>query len=235
MDDGPHLDALGSPVSPAEGEGVPRPPDAPEAPEVGSQGPSRPDSPVELRTAGAVTGVSFPQRTIELVVIPYEEEALVPHRGRMIREVIARGAFDGIERRANRVRVNYQHDWTELRHVLGKALAFYPSRQEGLVARLKIVRGDDGDMALHRADEGVLDASAGFAVMPGGESWPQRELRRLTRLFLDHVALTPEPAYQGATVLAVRSQEEPPPPASATPNLDQVRAWGLADRFTRCG
>jgi hypothetical protein len=128
------------------------------------------------------------------------------------------------------VRVNYQHSWEELRHVLGKALAFYPGREEGLVARLRIVPGEEGDMALHRAAEGLLDASAGFAVMPGGESWPQRGLRRLSRLFLDHVALTPDPVYQGAKVLAVRSQE-PAPPTSATPNLDEVRGWLLEDRY----
>lgn len=204
-----------------------------EVAQIASEGLSRPRGPVEERAGGTITDVSWPERTIELVVIPYEEEALVEHRGRPVREIIARGAFGALNRRPNRIRVNYHHRDDELRHVLGKAVALYPNRDEGLVARLKIVRGDDGDMALHKADDGALYGSAGFQVMPGGESWPERTLRRLTRLWLDHVALTPTPAYEGAVVTAVRSAEPELVPLSATPNLDQVRAWALEDGYAR--
>lgn len=195
--------------------------------------------PIEVRTAGVVTGVSFPERVIDLIVVPYGQEATITERGRTFREVVAPGAFDGIERRANRVRVNYQHQDTELSHLLGRVTRFFPSRTEGLVARVRIRRGPVGDDALAAADDGDLFASAGFGIMPGGESWPERSLRRLTRLFLDHVAMTPDPAYTGARVLAVRQATEPPaaspePPASATPNLDLVRSWTLERRFTRC-
>lgn len=186
--------------------------------------------PIEIRAAGTVTDVSFPQRTIDLIVMPYEQSATVEYQGRMISEIVAPGAFDGIERRANRVRVNYHHQDHELRHQLGRAVAFHPERDEGLVARLRIRPGEYGDDALTLADDGDLGASAGFGVMPGGEAWPSRGTRRLTRLFLDHVALTPTPAYQGAQVLAVRARGNLPEPI-ATPLLDQWRALQLADRY----
>lgn len=189
----------------------------------------RPRGPIEIRSTGEIVGADFEERTIEIVVIPYEQETTVPHNGRMIREVVAPGAFDGIERRAKRVRVNYQHRDDDLRFLLGKARAFYPRRPEGLVASLLIGRGDEGDMALHKAAEGVLGGSAGFGIFPGGEAWPSRNLRRLTKLFLDHVALTPTPAYPGAEVLAVRAEQ--PIPVSATPNLDLVRSWKIDDRL----
>lgn len=167
-----------------------------------------PHGPIEIRHTGTVAGVNFPERTIEIVVVPYDEPTLVEHRGRMISESVAPGAFTGIERRANRVRVNYHHQDHELRHLLGRAIKFHPSRREGLISVVHIRKGEHGDLALEAADEGDLGASGGFGLMPGGENWPDRKTRRLTRLFLDHIALTPTPAYEGAQVLAVRRESE---------------------------
>jgi HK97 family phage prohead protease len=181
-------------------------------------------SELEYRSS-EVVGVSFPKRTIELIVMPYDEPTEVEVRGQMVRESVAPGAFDGIERRANRVRVNYQHQDHELRHLLGRAMAFYPARPEGLVATVNIRKGEYGDDALDAANGGDLGASAGFGVMPGGESWPDRVTRRLTRLFLDHIALTPTPAYRGAEVIAVRKAQQAAP--AGTPNLETVRAREL--------
>jgi HK97 family phage prohead protease len=183
---------------------------------------------LEYRTATQV-GVDFPNRTIELIVMPYDSETVVEHKGRMVRESVAPGAFDGIERRANRIRVNRDHDVTR---TIGRAVVFHPSRDEGLVAELRIAQTPLGDETLTLADEEILDASAGFLPMPGGESWPSRNERRLTKLWLGHIAMTPDPAYTDARVLAVRNAQEArrgerPP----TPNLDLVRSWLLADRF----
>lgn len=186
--------------------------------------------PLEYRRAGALE-VRHPERVIELVAVPYDEETLVPHRGRMVRETIAPGAFDGVERRANRVKVNRAHD---VEDVLGRALALHPDRPEGLVAELRISRGPRGDDVLELAADGALDASIGFAPMPGGEQWNgDRSARRITRAYLGHIALTADPAYDGARVLAVRSSGPvvvPPAPARVpTPNLDRV----LAERAAR--
>ncbi len=176
-------------------------------------------------------GVDFPKRIIELVVMPYEIEALVEYQGRMIREVCAAGAFDGIERRANRIRVNRDHDVTR---TVGRAVALHPSREEGLVAEIRIAQTPLGDETLTLADEEILDASAGFLPMPGGEKWEGRNHRRLEKLWLGHIAMTPDPAYADARVLAVRDASTGPQQAPGpveTPNLDTVKGWLLADRY----
>jgi HK97 family phage prohead protease len=175
-----------------------------------------------------VTGVSFPKRTIELVVMPYETETVVPYRNRMVRETVARGAFDGIENRPSKVCVNRDHDTTRL---CGKAVSFRPSRDEGLVAEVRMSRTDLGTETLELAADGILGASAGFwpwVYDDGrlGEEWPQRDLRRLTKISLDHIAMTPTPAYADAVVLDVR---EAGTVTVATPNLDVVKGWRLAD------
>ena len=182
-------------------------------------------SELRFRTAEQI-GVSFPKRIIELVVMPYETEALVPHpsEDRMVTEVISRGSFDGIERRANRIRVNRDH---ELQRTVGRALALHPSRDEGLVAELRIARTPLGDETLTLADEECLDASAGYLPMPGGETWEARNRMRITRAWLGHIALTPDPAYESARVLAVRNAEHVEGEPVPTPNLDLVRSWRL--------
>jgi HK97 family phage prohead protease len=186
---------------------------------------------LEFRAATQL-GVSFPNRTIELVVMPYEEPALVAHGDRMVTEICSAGAFAGIERRANRVRVNRDHDLTR---TVGRAVAFHPSRSEGLIAELRIAQTPLGDETLQLADEEILDASAGFLPMPGGEVWETRSRRRLNKLWLGHIAMTPDPAYMGANVLAVRASDSPAAPGepTATPNLDVVRGWMLGDRYAR--
>lgn len=181
---------------------------------------------IEHRSAELVS-VDEPKRVITLIVMPYETPTTVAHEGRVVREIVSRGAFDGIERRANRIRVNRDH---EASRTVGRALALHPSRKEGLVGDLRIARTVLGDETLALAEEGILDASAGFLPMPGGEQWEGRSLRRLTKVWLAHIAMTPDPAYEGARVLAVR-QREAAGTLSATPNLDLVRSWRQADRY----
>ena len=173
-----------------------------------------------------LVGVSFPERTIELVVMPYDTPATVPHEGRMVSETIARGAFDGIERRANRVRVNRDH---QLERTVGRATTFHPARDEGLVAEVRIANTDLGNDTLELAADGCLDASAGFLPMTGGLRWnAARTAYTVTKAWLGHIALTPQPAYEGAKVLAVRAAElAPAATGGSTPNLDQVRSWLL--------
>jgi HK97 family phage prohead protease len=172
-----------------------------------------------------LVGVNFPDRTIELVVMPYETETLVGYDGRMVTEVISRGAFDGIERRANRIRANRDHDETR---TFGRALALHPSREDGLVAELKVARTPLGDETLELAEDGCLDASAGFLPMAGGMTWETRSSYRVSKAWLGHIAMVPDPAYETAKVLSVRSVGEQQP-SSTTPHLDRVRAWRLHD------
>jgi HK97 family phage prohead protease len=178
-----------------------------------------------FRTA-TVTGVSYPDRTIELIVTPYEEETLADWKGRMVKEIFARGAFEGIQRRASRIKVYRDHFDTQT--VVGRAVELHPSREEGLVADVKISNTPLGDETLTLADDGVLGASAGYLPLPGGEKWLTRSSVRILKGWLGHIALVPEPAYEGARVLAVRSK---PDGTAATPNLDQVKAMLAEERY----
>ena len=139
------------------------------------------------------------RRRLELIVVPYETETLVPYQGRMVRERIARGAFDDVERQGNSIRVNRDHDNGR---VVGRVTALHPRRPEGLVAEVTIARTALGDETLALAADDCLDASAAFLPMPGGMEWQERNAYRVTKAWLGHVALTPDPAYPTARVLA---------------------------------
>lgn len=172
-----------------------------------------------------VVDVSFPERTVDLVVLPYDDPITVPWQGRKVQETIARGAFDGIARRANRVRVNRDHD---LARTVGRAVAFHPNRTEGLVAEVRIAQTPLGDETLTLLADGDLDASAGFLPMDGGMKWTARNAYTITRGWLRHIALTPEPAYENAGVLAIRSAQLAG--VSVTPRRDQ---WIREERERR--
>jgi HK97 family phage prohead protease len=192
---------------------------------------------IEIRSAHQVD-VNFPKRMIELIVMPYESPGEVEHRGRLITEVVSRGAFANINASRRRISVNRDHLIPE---VIGKAVALHPSRQEGLVAEIKISGSDIGERSLIQASEGLLDASAGFMLKrnrPDAEVWETRNRRRLNHLWLHHIALTPDPVYEDARVLAVRNQSTVPLQRQgqpATPNIDLVRGWQLEDAYARLG
>lgn len=183
----------------------------------------RPRGPVEFRTVTDMD-VHFADRTIELVLMPYDTDAGVIVRGRPCVESHAPGAYDGVERRANRVKVNRDHD---LLRTVGRAVGLHPSRAEGFVGELRIARTALGDETLALAEDESLEASVGFQVMHGGEQWSEgRSRRRVTKAYLDHIALVPEGAYLGR-VLDVRTAAPVVVAAQpqATPNLDEVLAW----------
>lgn len=173
--------------------------------------------PLEIRSAPVETlDVSFPRRRIELIVMPFEQEAIVEHRGKLVVEVVSAGAFQGVENRRRPPRAFRDHD---RRQVFGHAAALEERAGIGLVADIECSRTPLGDETLTLAADGTLDASAGFNVLRGGEKWNMdRTRRRLTRLWLDHVALTAAPAYPGAEILNVRHA---PLPAGMVGNLRQ--------------
>jgi HK97 family phage prohead protease len=197
-------------------------------PQKANGGPTYPDG-LEIRAAQVVE-VFAPKRMLELIVMPYETEADVVYEGRMIREICTRGAFGSVQERTRRIIVNRDHD---LNRICGKVVALHPSREEGLVAEVKILKqAAEGDATLEAVEEGMLDASAGFALLrqdngrgpvyPDAETWEQHgTLRRLNRLHLHHVALTPDPAYVDARVLAVRNAATIA--TGTTPNRDRLR------------
>jgi len=150
-----------------------------------------------LRSAETLD-VSESGRTIELIVTPYDTPARVPYEGRMVSESFAPTAFDGIERQGNRIRANRDHDE---RRTVGVATRLDPRDRRGLLAEIQIARTPLGDESLALAAADCLDASAAFR--PLDMQWRGRSAYTVTRAWLGHIALTPDPAYVDARVLAV--------------------------------
>ena len=180
----------------------------------------RPSSAIEYRNA-TVGAVDFAQRLVTAIATPYEEMAKVIYRGEVWHEVFSRGAYDGIEKRPNRVRVNREHDRSR---TVGKAMHFWPQREEGLVTELRVAQTPLGDETLALAAEDMLSLSVGFAPMVDGQQLDVRsKTRRITKAYLDHIAFVESPAYVGAGVLSVREGDELAASESAllTPNMDE--------------
>ena len=191
---------------------------------------------IEFRAA-QVAQVSYPHRTATVIVAPYETPTVIHTPARSFTEVVGRGAYDGVQTRAGKIKANRDHNWERL---AGRVTALYPDREEGLVAEVRMSRTPLGDETLELCADEVLSVSAGFGLMReggsegpvkrGAETWEaNRTVRRLNELWLDHVAFVPNPAYESATVLDVRRHEEPADDGLvvARPNLAQfqVHNW----------
>lgn len=173
---------------------------------------------------GAVADVRHAERIIDLIVVPYNEDTVVEHRGALVIESVLPGAFAGLEAVPERVTVNRDHDRGR---PVGKALSVTTDSAAGLIASVRISKTPLGDETLELADDDVLRPSVGMNVRPRDQRWSQANTRRqVTRAFLDHIAMLPQQAYLGAKVLAVRSAPAEPgelwtPPS--TPRLDAAR------------
>ena len=177
---------------------------------------------IEYRKASTLE-VRHAQRTIELIAAPYDEETEVRRGDRVVTESVSREAFAGVH---GDVTVNRAHD---LEQPLGRVLALHPKDPRGLRAEMRISRTAAGDDMLELADDGLVSASVGFQLI--GEDWSADKRRvTITRAKLLHIALTGDPAYKGAKVLAVRTAGLAPVVRTATPNLDRIRLEMLAER-----
>lgn len=195
------------------------------------------ERPVEVRAATTeVADVNVSDRVITVIAVPYDEPAKIGYRGSIWTEMFSRGAFDGIEKRPQRVRVNREH---VIGDTIGKAITFHPSREEGLVAELRIAKTLRGDETLALAEDDCLSSSIGFSLAAPSDQLLDRATmtRRINRAWLDHIALVESPAYAGSDVLdvrdAVKAMEDMRAPL-ATPVLDDFltdplirRALGL--------
>jgi phage head maturation protease len=186
--------------------------------------------PIEIRSTTEIAEVDSRQRIITLLTVPYERWAKVEYRGEVWDEVFSRTAFDGIEKRPQRVRVNREH----LRgDTVGKAVAFYPDRPEGLVSEVRISKTLRGDDTLALAEDDCLSSSVGFGVLPSNQVLDRRLMqRRINTAWLDHIALVESPAYEGADVLNVRDAIDPPA-GSGVPLLTPVLDDFLTDPLIR--
>jgi HK97 family phage prohead protease len=176
------------------------------------------------RNDATLKDVDFKQRLITVIAVPWEQEAEVLWRGERWREVFSRGAFNGLEESAGRVRVNREHDEAD---TMGKVVQFDTQDPQGLIAVTRIAKTPRGDETLQLADEDMLSGSITFFVKKASdvELHRQRMLRRVKRAFLRHLSFVAAPAYEGAQVLAVRAGSSGLPvvetPLPETPNLDE--------------
>lgn len=188
-----------------------------------------PEGELYLRTASTLD-VRYPERVIDLIAVPYDEDCRVVHRGRYITESVAPGTFSGVDR--GPITVNRAHDREQ---PVGRTIGVHPNDERGLRLELRIAKTPSGDEVLQLADEELLGASVGFAPYPGGEQYTEGGLRRrITKAFVDHVAMTGDRAYEGAKVLAVRSADTLPAVLAerpATPNLDRILAERRLDEY----
>lgn len=168
-----------------------------------------------LRNDSVVADINVKQRLIDLIAVPWNQEAEVPWRGEMWREVFRRGAFDGLEDHVGRVRVNREH---VKGNTVGKLVFADPAADEGLITRSLIARTTRGDETLALAEDGMISGSVGYRInKPEDLNLDRRtKMREVVRAFLDHLSLVESPAFAGAQVLAVREDqrelEEGPPP-----------------------
>jgi HK97 family phage prohead protease len=181
---------------------------------------------VLTRSDGVLENVDFKHRIIDVIAVPWEQEARVFWRGEYWTEVFQRGAFDRVISAAGKVRVNREHRKGD---TVGKVDEFNPQHEKGLLARVKVVRGTKGDELLYLAEEDMISASIGYLANKIGTDVmldKEAKTRRVRSAFLDHLAMVEDPAYKGAEVLAVRGDGAPgkraaDEPLLATPVLDE--------------
>lgn len=190
-------------------------------------------SEILLRNDGKLAGVDRVRRTIDLIAVPWDQPAEVFWRGDIWTETFERGAFDGIESRSDSIRVNREH---VKGNTVGKIIEFDPRNDEGLWARVKIVKGSKGDEVLDLAEDDMISPSVGYRAQKPSDVRLDKQARHRSVLnaFLDHLGMVEDPAFKGAQVLAVhRNSPESPAadgPLVATPLLDEfmndpVLAW----------
>lgn len=174
--------------------------------------------------ASTLQDVNVKQRLIDLIIVPYDQEADVLWRGDIWHETHDRNAYRGLENHAGRVQVNREHVKGD---TVGKLVAADPSHEAGLFGRVKIYSTPRGDETLTLAEEGGAFPSIGFRVNSFADQRIDRRsmTRRIMRGFVDHVAFVEDPAYVGAEVLAVRAGQSgltvAETPLPETPNLDE--------------
>ena len=172
-------------------------------------------------------------REITVVVVPYDTPATVSDDGRSTYvESWAPGAFDAsIAKRSDRIHLHRSHDWER---PIGRSVA-WPTDADRLVGVFRVARTRDGDEALELAAEGLYGASLEALVEHGWSTWSaDRTAVRRNRGQLERVALTGVPAFAGAEVLSVRSQNSPSvaPDETAAPQVPSGSSDAAAGQGT---
>lgn len=205
-----------------------------EFPGTGNRNASRPEI-FHRSRAELPENVSFKDRTIDVVAMPWDVLTDIVWRGEVWKEVFKRGAFnDAIDAKV-RVPVNREHDH---QFTVGRVTKMI-DHDHGLLASVKVAKTPRGDETLQLADEGILGASVGYFLDKMSDVILNRRsmLRTVVRAFMEHLAMTEIPAFQGADTIAVHDQFSQHPEAGlqplVTPALDEwagddMLAWAAS-------
>jgi len=182
-------------------------------------------SEILTRSDGVFANVDAPLRLIDVIAVPWDQEAKIFWKGEIWTEVFERGAFAGVRDLAGKIRVNREHRKGD---TIGKVVEFDPDDARGLLARVKVVHGPKGDELLYLAQEDMVSASIGYATRKLGTDVvldKEAKRRQVKNAFLDHLSMVEDPAFRGANVVAVREDKGPPAdtnPLPCTPILDEM-------------
>jgi len=153
-------------------------------------------------------------RTLHGPLLPWNVEARVYDRGRLVVETFTRGALVGTDPATIPLTATHPRDAGTL--PIGRTTEL-EDRADAAWGAWYVSDTLLGNEVLALARDGVpLGLSIGFAEVPGGSRWSaDRQRVTRTRAALDHVAVVRVPAYEGAGVLGVREGM----PARPTPVL----------------
>lgn len=203
---------------------------------------------VELVHRQMATDTKIRGREIEVRAITYNTPTTVWDPGLGVyREQIAPEAFQAAKRRPNQVKLLRDHN---VERLIGSCTKINPRRDDGLHATARVNTGLQlGLDSLALAEAGDLHVSIGFIPDPAFDVWDDdHDLVTRHACELWEISLVPFPAYEGADVLTVRHGApllervdttvadvavDEVSAASATPNLDEVRAWLRERSLTR--
>jgi HK97 family phage prohead protease len=169
------------------------------------------------RTFQAQLQPSGDGRTLDLRVVPFNTVARVKDPGREpYDEMWVDGCFDKQINAANRVLVNFEHEFG-FQNVVGRGVELR-SDAAALDGTFRILQGPDGDKALELINEKVLTGVSLEAIPLRSEKGPDGVVRRIAARLVN-VALCRFPAFAGAEVLAVREGDpDAPTPDDPAPS-----------------
>ena len=146
-------------------------------------------------------------RTVFGIVAPYGQEVTITERGRRYREMFAPQCFaKSIETRGHKIRLMGMHD-TERSFPLGRATELR-EESDGLHAAFHVANTSAGNDALELVRSGLVDSfSVGFRPIKDVE---RRGVCVRVEAALMEVSLVTRPAYSGAMVAGIRSQQSAP-------------------------
>jgi phage head maturation protease len=136
-------------------------------------------------------------------LLPWDTEAQVMDRGRLVVESFERGALSGID--PGRVPLTARHPRDGETLPIGVTTELR-DEADALHGAWHVSKTALGDEVLElAADQVPLGLSIGSVEVPGGSRWLSRDRVVRIRAALDHVAIVRVPAYAGAGVVGVRA------------------------------